>query len=98
MTHCLSLGVDPNARGLEERTVLHIAAENSDKLEIIAVLLDPGADVNARDVYDETPCPPNTVRGADVACTPLCRLGFARSRAAPPSTVPMTTSLPPVRL
>ena len=48
-------GADINVKFGEKKTLLHIAAQNEDTFESLAVLLKNGANVNATDLYGKTP-------------------------------------------
>ena len=50
----LKAGADPNARGLQQRTPLHLATKGGHP-SIVAELLDRGADPNVRDLGHATP-------------------------------------------
>ncbi len=63
----LAHGLDPNQRDWLGKTFLHACAENADR-SVAAILLDAGADINARDVeYKGTPL------AAAVRHEPWCR-------------------------
>jgi ankyrin repeat protein len=47
--HLLARGLDPNRRDWLGKTILHVCAENGAR-SVAAVLLDAGADINAREV------------------------------------------------
>ena len=51
----LEAGADITATDRDGRTLLHWAASCNKRTGVIALLLDHGADVNARTIYDETP-------------------------------------------
>ena len=51
---CLTLGEDVNLRGLGNMTPLHRAAQNGRK-EMVELLIESGADVNAETDSGETP-------------------------------------------
>src|SRR5207249_2907836 len=52
----LELGVDPNLRsGQKSETALHVAAKYGCGPDALQLLLDHGADLNAKDVEDHTP-------------------------------------------
>lgn len=53
----LSEHVSINARDAEGNTPLHIACINGSNISIIDVLVDLGADVHAKNIYNQTPLP-----------------------------------------
>lgn len=54
-TRLLSDGADANAQGDQGFTPLHFAAASGTSVEVAQLLLDAGADINARNHHDETP-------------------------------------------
>ena len=55
VSDCLNSGSDVNARGVDGRTPIHVAALKNYNLEVVTLLLEAGADVNARDISGITP-------------------------------------------